>query len=72
MLTGLELLSLGDMTNSTEKISDFMVKSIVEIKNIPQEMSKETFIKSLSLKNISELLIFITSINNLSAQDKKK
>lgn len=68
-LTGFEMM---DFTNLEDKniMLDFIITSIVEIKNCNSD--KTEFVKSLSLNILSELLVFITNLNNLTQDDKKK
>ena len=62
------------MQKITEMKSEDLFKlinmSIVEIKNI--NISKEDFIKSLPIAIVSELMLFILKLNNLTDEDKKK
>jgi hypothetical protein len=76
-LSGSELLEMsGSVENGEINITgrfmySFLEKSIVEIKNGPEQMIVSEVIKGLSAGVISELVTLITKINHMTKDDEK-
>jgi len=77
-LTGLEMINLssfivnGNLQLTEDNIYTILSKSIVDIKNFDVEGSIDQKIKSLSVNDITELVLKVGEINNITDSDKKK
>jgi hypothetical protein len=68
-LSGIEMMEYGNLGDK-ENLYKFLDAGITEVRNTP--VSKQDFIKSLPLDVLTELIIFMTNLNNLTPEDKKK
>lgn len=76
-LSGVEMVELsnfvkdGQLQLNESNISSILTKSIVEIKNYEVSDVKEA-IRTLDVSDITELVMEIGKINNITESDKKK
>lgn len=68
-LTGFEMLELQNLSNA-EDLFKMVRKSIIEVKNGEPDLDK--MIHSLPVATVSELVVTIFGLNNLTEADKKK
>lgn len=68
-LTGFEMMELQSLSTA-EDLFKLVRKSIVEITNGESDLDK--MILNLPVATVSELVVFILKLNNLTEADKKK